>query len=93
VKIDSQIIFILVKTIDIFFSTLSFLIVIRILISWLAPQSRGQIFGFIVSTTEPILGFFRRLNLRIGMLDLSPIVALLTLDFTRMILLKILFGL
>ena len=90
---NSQILGILVNTIDIFANALSFLIVIRILMSWLAPGSRGQIVEFIISVTEPILGFFRKMNLRIGLLDLSPLVALLAIDFARAILLRILFSL
>jgi len=92
VEIDPKIIFVLAKTVDIFFTALSFLILIRILISWLSPHSRGQIFEFVTSTTDPILNIFRRMNLRIGMIDLSPIVTLLAIDFARMILLRIIFS-
>jgi YggT family protein len=89
---DSQIIPILANTIDIFCNALSFLILIRILLSWLAPHSRGRIFEFVASTTDPLLNIFRRLNLRIGMLDLSPLVALFAIDFARTILLRIIFS-
>ena len=83
---------ILANTIDLFFRSLSFLIILRILLSWLAPTARGQVVHFIFATTEPILVFFRKLPLRIGMFDLSPIVALIALDFVRQILLRILVG-
>ncbi|MFH0776262.1 MAG: YggT family protein [Patescibacteria group bacterium] len=83
---------ILANTIDLFFRALSFLVIVRILLSWFAPQSNNRIAFFVFSTTEPILGFFRRLPLRIGMFDLSPIVALLAIDFARQILLRVLFG-
>jgi len=92
VGLDSEIISILANTIDIFFRALSFLIVVRILLSWLAPHSRGGIANFVFSVTEPILVFFRKLPLRIGMIDLSPIVALIAIDFARGLLLKLLFG-
>ena len=87
-----EVIAILANTIDLFFSALTFLIVLRILLSWLAPHSRGQIVYFIVTTTQPILGFFQKFRLRIGMIDFSPIVALLVLDFVRMILLKLIYS-
>lgn len=89
---NSQVIAILVNTIDLFFRALSFLIIVRILLSWLAPQSRGQLALFIFSATEPILGFFRKLPLRIGVIDLSPIVAIITIDLVRVFLLRLIFG-
>lgn len=91
-KLNSEIIAILANTIDIFFRALSFLIVVRILLSWLAPHSRGGIANFVFSVTEPILALFRRLPLRIGMIDFSPIVALIVINFARGFLLKLLFG-
>ena len=89
---NSQLVAILANTIDLFFRALSFLIIVRILLSWFAPHSRGRIVFFIVSTTEPILGFFRKLPLRIGMLDLSPIVAIIAIDLARTFLLRLFFG-
>ncbi|MCF7845645.1 MAG: YggT family protein [Candidatus Peribacteraceae bacterium] len=88
---NSQIVSILANTIDLFFRALSFLIIIRILMSWFAPRSRGQIAFFVLSATEPILRFFRRLPLRIGMLDLSPLVAIIAIDLARTFLLRLLF--
>lgn len=61
--------------------------------SWVAPHASGQAAQFVHSTTEPVLAPFRRMGLRIGMLDLSPLVALLALDFVRMLALNLLFGL
>ncbi len=84
---------ILANTIDLFFRLLSFLIIAKILMSWVAPHAGGQIAQLIHSTTEPVLAPFRRLGLRIGMIDLSPIAALIALDFGRYIVLSLLFGL
>ena len=61
--------------------------------SWVAPQSRGRAAYFILSTTEPILAWFRKLPLRIGMIDLSPLVALLVLSLVRSFLIKLIVGL
>lgn len=90
--LNLQLIAIIENTVDLFFRGLSFLIVLRILLSWLAPGARGQLSFFIFSVTEPVLGFFRRLPLRVGLFDLSPIVALFALDFARVILLRFLFA-
>lgn len=89
---SADLIAVVANTINLFFNALQFLIIARILLNWLAPHARGRITEFIVSTTEPVLGFFRRLPLRIGLVDLSPIVALIAIDFARTVLLKILSG-
>ena len=56
-------------------------IFVRILLSWI-PISGGQlnpIVALIYQITEPILAPLRRLNLRIGMFDLTPTIALFIL--------------
>ena len=56
----------------------------RILLSWI-PLSGGQfnpIVAIIYQITEPILAPLRRLNLRIGIFDLTPTVALFILFLT-----------
>lgn len=92
-QLNSELISILINTVDIFFRALSFLIFVRILLTWVAPHSRGKIVYFIASATEPVLQIFRRLPLRLGMIDFSPIVALLTLDFIRQLLINVILGL
>ncbi len=91
-NLSLQTVAILENTVDLFFRALGFLIVLRMLLSWLAPGARGQLSFFIFSATEPILAFFRRLPLRVGFFDFSPLIALLALDFVRQILLRILFA-
>jgi len=87
-----QLINIAANTIDIFFRLLSFLIFARILLSWVAPHSHGRIAEFIISTTQPVLGLFQKLPLRIGMFDFSALAALIAMDVIRSLLLRILFG-
>ena len=51
----------------------------RILLSWfpLAPGGvASQVFSFLYSITEPVLGPLRRAIPAIGMLDISPIIVL-----------------
>jgi len=53
----------------------------RILLSWI-PMGGAQInpiVAIIYQITEPILAPLRRLNLRIGMFDLTPTIALFIL--------------
>lgn len=56
-------------------------IFIYILMSWV-PSMRENVFGqFIGKIAEPYLGFFRRFIPPLGMIDISPIVALIALSF------------
>lgn len=54
-------------------------ILARVLLSWVDPQGRSTFAGFIIQTTEPILGPVRKLLPRTGMFDLSPIIVILVL--------------
>jgi len=67
-----------------------FMLIIYILMSWV-PSARDSSIGQILEKVcEPYLGFFRRFIPPIGMIDISPIVALITLNFIQMGLLKVL---
>ncbi len=68
---------------------LSWLIVIRALLSWVNPDPYNPIVQFIERTTEPILIPFRRIipSYKIG-IDLSPLAALLVLYFLKIFLVR-----
>lgn len=67
------------KIISLALTVYSFALVIYILMSWI-PASRDTAFGRILEKiAEPYLGFFRRFIPPLGMIDISPIVALLAL--------------
>jgi YggT family protein len=62
----------------------------RVILSWFPNQSsrlRNPIVMFIYSVTDPILSPIRRVMPKIGMLDLSPLVALLGISFIQQLLL------
>lgn len=61
-----------------------FAILARVLISWVQPIPSGRISIMIYQATEPVLSIFRRLLPRMGMIDLSPLIAFLALDFAQM---------
>lgn len=66
-----------------FFEVINFLIFARVVISWVARGRRNQIIDLIYQLTEPILSPFRKLQQMTGiggMLDFSPIMALLTMN-------------
>lgn len=84
----------LVFIINLVFRALWFAILIRVLLSWL-PMANIRIDPYnpairlLYSITDPILEPLRRYT-TIGMIDLSPLVALLLLDFIRQFLISIL---
>jgi YggT family protein len=75
---------------DILFSLLSTLlrfysyaIIVYILLSWF-PGARESGFGqFLARITEPYLEPFRKIIPPLGMIDISPIVAILALNFAQ----------
>jgi YggT family protein len=58
---------------------LELVILARIVLSWVDPAGRSPFAGFIMQTTEPILGPVRKLLPRTGMFDWSPLVVLLAI--------------
>lgn len=73
-----------------FLRVLTWLIVVRIILSWVAPGSHHPLIVFIYQTTEQILAPIRRLIPRtdgvLGMFDWSPLIAILLIDILRSIL-------
>lgn len=58
-------------------------IIVRIILSWFPLKPDGavaRIADLLVAVTEPVLGPLRRILPRTGVIDLSPIVALLLLQ-------------
>lgn len=67
-----------------FVRVINMLILVRVLMSWVIRDPRHPFAQFIYGLTEPILSPFRQLLRRFGvggMLDFSPILALLTVQF------------
>jgi YggT family protein len=59
---------------------LNFAIIIRALMSWFNPSPENPIVRFVIEITEPILAPLRRIVPRIGMIDITPIVAILLMN-------------
>ncbi|MDO9464519.1 MAG: YggT family protein [bacterium] len=62
---------------------LTWIIIIRALISWVNPDPYNSIVQFLYRVTEPILMPIRRILPAMGGFDLSPIVALIGIMFIR----------
>lgn len=68
------------------------LIIVRALLSWIAPAAGGDIMRVLVDVTEPILMPIRRILPPLGGLDLSPLVAMILIYVIQDILLSLLYS-
>lgn len=62
------------------------LIIARIIVSWIANQSRHPLIPLIYQLTEPVLRPFSKLVPPLGGVDLSPLFALITVRFLLLLL-------
>jgi len=77
-----------VRFVDLLFTILIYAIVGRALLSWFNLGPGNPIIRLLYEITEPILGPMRRVIPMIGMLDISPIVAILLLSFMQNLILQ-----
>ncbi|MFH1552624.1 MAG: YggT family protein [Candidatus Omnitrophota bacterium] len=73
------------------FNILYFVLVVRIILSWVNADPYNDIVRIIYRVTDPILAPFRRLPLQMGGIDFSPIVAFLVLSVLRNFIVNILY--
>jgi YggT family protein len=66
--------------VDILFNVLLFAILGRVLISWIDPMGNMRVTQILREITEPILAPIRSILPSIGMIDLSPLVAMLLIQ-------------
>ena len=60
----------------------SYIIFIRILLSWFGPSyDNNFLYAFVFNSTEPYLSIFKRARLIVGSIDFGPVAALLVLWF------------
>ena len=78
----------LVTLVNITCTILYWMLVARIVLSWFGVNPHttyNDLLGALYHVTDLILAPFQRLPLRVGMLDLSPIVAFVALQFLQRI--------
>lgn len=85
----------LIEIISMFFWLLNLAIFARILLSWLPiagihVDPYNPIVRFLHDITDPILEPFRRIIPPIGMIDISPIVAIIVLQVVQSIIIEML---
>ena len=59
---------------------LTLAIFLRAILSWFSPSPTNILVSILYQVTEPILAPLRRIIPRVGMLDLSPLVAIVLLQ-------------
>jgi YggT family protein len=78
--------------IDLFFYLLSLAILARVLLSWVRVSPYHPAVEFLYRITEPILAPLRRIIPPVGMMDISPIIAMLLLQIIQQVLVAIIRG-
>ncbi len=83
--------------IDLLFNVLIFAIVARALLSWFVNpgSARGtmwRIMAILEEITEPVIAPIRRVMPRLGMLDLSPLIAIIALQVIQSLLIRAVMG-
>ncbi len=82
--------------VQIFFTILYWMLVARIVLSWFGVSpytSSNEMLGALFQVTDAILAPFQKLPLKIGQVDLSPIVAFVVLQFVQKAILICLYSL
>jgi YggT family protein len=78
----------LVRTLLDLVTLLTWLIIIRVLMSWISPDPSNPVVQFIVAVTEPVMEPFRKIVPPVGFIDLSPIILIFALQFLKILLVK-----
>jgi YggT family protein len=74
--------------IQVLFQVLIFAILIRALMSWFPIAQDSPIIRILDDVTEPILAPMRKVVPRLGMMDITPIVAMIALQILESMLLQ-----
>ena len=78
--------------VDVFFTLLSLAILARVLLSCVRVSPYHPAVEFLYRITEPILAPLRRVIPPVGMVDISPIIAMLLLQIIQQVLVAIIRG-
>ncbi len=78
------------QLLELLYNILFYSILISVVLSWVAPRGYNPAVKLLNDLTDPILGFFRRFLPPMGGIDLSPLVALIALQFFKMAIMPLL---
>lgn len=64
----------------------TWLIIIRVLLSWVAPDPYNMVVQILYALTEPVMAPFRKIVPPLGFIDISPIILIFVIEFIRILL-------
>ena len=79
----------LLYIVDLLFNVLQFAIIIRALMSWFNPRPDNPLVILLNDITEPVLAPLRRIVPRLGMVDITPLVAILLMSVIQQVLAQV----
>lgn len=82
----------LANFVDLVFTLLNLAVLARVLLSWVRVSPYHPAVEFLYRITEPILAPLRRVIPPVGMVDISPVIALLLLQIVQQVLVAIIRG-
>ena len=82
----------LIYFVDLIFTLLNLAILVRVLLSWVRVNPYHPAVELLYRITEPILAPLRRIIPPVGMVDISPIIAILLLQIIQKVLKAIIVG-
>ena len=83
---------ILIPAVNWFFTLLWLAVLARVIFSWIRPDPYSPFVRIIVQITDPILVPLRRVIPPLGMIDITPMVALIGLSFIQQVVVGLLAG-
>ncbi|HMM06137.1 MAG TPA: YggT family protein [Clostridiales bacterium] len=78
--------------VNIAFEVYLFIVLARVLLSWIRMNPYGKIYQFVFSLTEPLLAPIRRFMPKGMMLDFSPMILMFLLILLRKVVLMLIFN-
>jgi YggT family protein len=82
----------IINAVQLLFTILELAILARVLFSWIRPDPYSSLVRIIVQITDPILQPLRRFIPPLGLLDITPLVALIGLSIVQAIIVGLLAG-
>ncbi len=74
------------NSLQLLFEALTLAILARVILSWFSPTPTNMLVNIVYRVTEPILAPLRRIIPRVGLLDFSPLVAIILLQLVTYLL-------
>ena len=78
------------QLLELLYNILFYSILISVVLSWVAPRGYNPAMKLLYDLTDPLLAFFRRYLPPMGGIDISPLLALVALQFAKMAILPLL---